>query len=172
MRGAECTSRSCKKNRNTLSQEEASFDSQNRCKIAIACSIRFSIIPSPQCRAAGDTRQGAIYLQIKYSSFAVHSFALLISHEASFSGASQSSNSSAFCSDNALESSECESPSDVSATSASDFHHHSMLSMLQKCGPALDQVKAWQQAVDQAIDELRQIGPLLSTSTSTDGTDS
>ncbi len=36
-----------------------------------------------------------------------------------------------------------------------------MLSMLQKLGPALDQVKAWQQAVDPAIDELRQIGSLL-----------
>ncbi len=36
-----------------------------------------------------------------------------------------------------------------------------MLSMLQKLGPALDQVKAWQQAVDPAIDELRQIGPFL-----------
>ena len=33
--------------------------------------------------------------------------------------------------------------------------------MLQKLGPALDQVKAWQQAVDPAIDELRQIGSLL-----------
>jgi TolA-binding protein len=30
-----------------------------------------------------------------------------------------------------------------------------------KQGPALDQVKAWQQAVDPAIDELRQIGSLL-----------
>ena len=33
--------------------------------------------------------------------------------------------------------------------------------MLQKLGPALDQVKAWQQAVDPAINELRQIGSLL-----------
>jgi hypothetical protein len=36
-----------------------------------------------------------------------------------------------------------------------------MLSMLQKLGLALDQVKAWQQAVDSAIDELRQTGPVL-----------
>jgi hypothetical protein len=33
--------------------------------------------------------------------------------------------------------------------------------MLHKLGPALDKVKAWQQAVDPAIDELRQIGTLL-----------
>ncbi len=33
--------------------------------------------------------------------------------------------------------------------------------MLQKLGPALDQVKAGQQAVDPTIDELRQIGSLL-----------
>jgi hypothetical protein len=52
-------------------------------------------------------------------------------------------------------------PSDFSATSASDFYHRGMLSMLQKLGPALDQVKAWQQAVDPAIDELRQVGYLL-----------
>jgi hypothetical protein len=91
----------------------------------------------------------------------VYSFSLLISQEASFSGAAQSSNSSALCLDNAPDSSECESPSDFSATSASDFHHRSMLSMLQKLSPALDQVKAWQQAVDPAIDELRQVGYLL-----------
>jgi hypothetical protein len=33
--------------------------------------------------------------------------------------------------------------------------------MLQKHGPALHEVKAWQQAVVPAIDELRQICPLL-----------
>jgi hypothetical protein len=33
--------------------------------------------------------------------------------------------------------------------------------MLQTLGPALDQVKAWQQAEDPAIDELRQLGLLL-----------
>ena len=33
--------------------------------------------------------------------------------------------------------------------------------MLQKIGLALNQVKAWQQAVIPAIDELRQVGPLL-----------
>ncbi len=33
--------------------------------------------------------------------------------------------------------------------------------MLQKLGPALDQVKAWQQAVIPAIDELRQVGSLF-----------
>ncbi len=33
--------------------------------------------------------------------------------------------------------------------------------MLQNLGPALDQVKAWQQAVDHVISELLQIGPLL-----------
>ncbi len=80
----------------------------------------------------------------------MYSFSLLISQEASISGAAQSSNSSALCLDNAPESLECESPSDFSATSASDFHHHSMLSMLQKLGPALDHVKAWQQAADTA----------------------
>ncbi len=42
------------KTRNTLSQEEGSFDSQNRCKITNA--------------SAGEPRQGAIYLQNKYSS--------------------------------------------------------------------------------------------------------
>ena len=51
MCGAECTSKidskSCKATRHTLSQEEGSFDSQDRCKIA----------------DAGETRQGAIYLQ-------------------------------------------------------------------------------------------------------------
>ena len=51
MRGAECTSKidskSCKATRHTLSQEEGPFDSQDRCKIA----------------DAGETRQGAIYLQ-------------------------------------------------------------------------------------------------------------
>jgi hypothetical protein len=57
--------------------------------------------------------------------------------------------------------SERKSSSDFLATSASDFHHRSMMSMLHKLGPALDQVKAWQQAVNPAIDELRQIGPLL-----------
>jgi len=36
-----------------------------------------------------------------------------------------------------------------------------MLSMLQKLGPALDRVRAWQQAVDPAINELRQVGSLL-----------
>ncbi len=36
-----------------------------------------------------------------------------------------------------------------------------MLSKLQKLGPALDQVKVWQHAVDPAIDELRQIGSLF-----------
>ncbi len=72
----------------------------------------------------------------------VHSFTLLISQEVSLSGAAQSSNSSALCSDNAPDSSECEPPSDFSATSTSDFHHRSMLSMLQTLGPALDQVKA------------------------------
>ena len=89
---------------------------------------------------------------------AVYPFPLFISQEKFFSGAVQFSQ---LCSDNASQSSECESPSDFSATSASDFHHRSMLSMLQKLGPALDQVKAWQQAVDPAIDELRQIGSLL-----------
>jgi hypothetical protein len=37
-----------------------------------------------------------------------------------------------------------------------------MLPMQQKLSPALDQVKVWKQAVVPAIDELRQIGPLLS----------
>ncbi len=33
--------------------------------------------------------------------------------------------------------------------------------MLQKLSPTLDRVKAWQQAVDPAINELRQVGSLL-----------
>jgi hypothetical protein len=74
--------------------------------------------------------------------------------EKSFSDGSQSS-------DSGESSSECESSSDFLATSASDFHHRSLLSILQKLGPALDQVKAWQQAVDPAINELRQVGSLL-----------
>jgi hypothetical protein len=67
-----------------------------------------------------------------------NSFALNILQEASFSDDSQFSNSS-------------ESSSDFSATSASDFHHRSMMPMLQKLGPALDQMTAWQQAVNPAI---------------------
>ena len=88
---------------------------------------------------------------ICYSLF-ITSFTL--QEEESFSDGSQSS-------DPSESGSECESSSDFLATSASDFHHRGMLSMLQNFGPALDQVKAWQQAVDPAIDELRQIGSLL-----------
>jgi hypothetical protein len=92
---------------------------------------------------------------------AIYPFPLFISQEKFFSGAAQFSCSSQLCSDNAPKSSECESPSDFSANSASDFHHRSMLCMLQKLGPALDRVRAWQQAVDPSINELRQVGSLL-----------
>ena len=84
----------------------------------------------------------------------VYPLPLFISQEKFFSGAAQFSCSSELCSDNAPESSECESPSDFSATSASDFHHRSMLSMLQKLGPALDHVKA---CLPQLMAELREL---------------
>jgi hypothetical protein len=80
---------------------------------------------------------GAVYLQ-KKNLVVTESVDLFILQETSFSDAGQSSNSSAPCL-------ECESLLDFSVTSASDFHHRSMMFMLQHLGPAaLDQVKAWQ----------------------------
>ncbi len=134
----------------------------------------FSTIPSPQCRAVGDPRQGAIYLQNKYSSCYSAFIRSVDFAGVSLSGAAQSSNSSALCADNVQDSSECESPSDFSATSASDFHHCSMLSMLQKLGPALNQVKAcqWQQLPTSSGPCNRRVATNRSSSSSTDGTDS
>ena len=54
---------------------------------------------------------------------------------------------------------------DFLATSASDIHPRSMLSMLHKLGPALNQVNNELRKISpilpQVKDELRQIGPIL-----------
>jgi hypothetical protein len=88
---------------------------------------------------------------------AVYPLPLFISQEKFFFGAAQFSLSSQLCSDNVPESSECESPSDFSATSASDFYHRSLLSMLQKLGPALSMLKnlaQQQQRFEVALQDL------------------
>jgi hypothetical protein len=90
-----------------------------------------------------------------YSPF-ISSFTL--QEEESFSDGSQSS-------DPSESGSECESSSDFLATSASDFHHRSMLSMLHKLGAALNQVNNELRQIGPILphvkDELRQIGPIL-----------
>jgi hypothetical protein len=123
-----------------------SFDSQNSCKIANA-SIRFSIIPSPQCCAAGDSRQGAIYLHNKYSS----SLALLVSQEASFSGAALNPATPvlyAWIPRNA--SSRWISPPQLHLT----FINAVCCPCCKNLVLQLDQVKVWQQLMGPAIDVL------------------
>jgi hypothetical protein len=63
MHGAECTSRSCQNTRNTLFEEEGSFDSQNRCKIA----------------NAGDPAKVPYISKINILVVTIHSFTLLSS---------------------------------------------------------------------------------------------
>jgi hypothetical protein len=123
---------------------------QSRCKKPTACCRmhvkmmqKKRVIPVLiQKHPAGP---GAEYLREKNSSGYSKVICSFILQEESFSDCSQSSDSSESCS-------EFEFSSDFSATSASDFHHCSRMSMLHKLGPALNQVK----------DELRQIGPILS----------
>jgi hypothetical protein len=49
------------------------------------------------------------------------------------------------------------SSSAFSATSASDFNHCTLLSAMEQLRPALDELKAWQQAWQPVIDSLRRV---------------